>query len=376
MIPLKFIALALLLLFSCRAGAEAHPAFFLMTGDFATLERYYGNILDAYAKGHLSDDDLTEDFRRLKDAGPDGRFDEWVVAYPKSYAALLARGIRRVVGAWDRRGSDTADKTTDAQFKEFSEGLRLAKKDLLASIYLYPRPIASYAHLMMVARGDRRNIDLDRRKLLEAGLKIDPRAYWLRKEYLVGLEPKWGGSLKLMDEFVKECLGSPMNDKDKARIEALHYTARAWYFDHMHAYRQASDMHRKAYQFDHKAETMYWSAKAAADGNLPELALERYGELIAAHPDYRYGYRNRGYLYETHSKNEELAFKDYLAAAEHGDDWAQANVGWWYMAGRYVAKDFDQAERYLKLAAAQNNPNAIANLVSLERLRKEANGKR
>ena len=111
------------------------------------------------------------------------------------------------------------------------------------------------------------------------------------------------------------------------------------------------------------------------DGGFKDLALSRFNELIKAHPKYERGYTQRGFLYETNYKNDEKAFEDYLVAADLGSSWAQNRIGWWYMAGKYVALDYDKAELWLNRAAAQKNQTAIENLRNLEKLRRAGRAK-
>jgi Sel1 repeat len=70
----------------------------------------------------------------------------------------------------------------------------------------------------------------------------------------------------------------------------------------------------------------------------------------------------RGYLFETHRKDDARAMQDYLAAAERGNSWAQNKVGWWYLTGTELTKNVERAEHYFRLAAAQGNDEATQNL--------------
>lgn len=61
-------------------------------------------------------------------------------------------------------------------------------------------------------------------------------------------------------------------------------------------------------------------------------------------------------------KNEDLAFKWYLAAAEHGNADAQTQVGYMYRNGVGVEQDKDLAANWYAKGAAQGNANARYNL--------------
>lgn len=56
------------------------------------------------------------------------------------------------------------------------------------------------------------------------------------------------------------------------------------------------------------------------------------------------------------------AFAKLLREAKNGDDFAQMTIGNLYLAGQGVAKDYNQALRWLKAAANQENAQAQTNL--------------
>jgi TPR repeat protein len=80
----------------------------------------------------------------------------------------------------------------------------------------------------------------------------------------------------------------------------------------------------------------------------------------------------RAWLYESQLKDDVKAIKDYQVAADLGNAYAQNRVGWWHLTGKGVAKDLNRASQWFKLAAAQGNDNAIANLKYIDKLRKHS----
>ncbi len=342
----------------------------LQSRNYAELEQQFSRHLDSYAAGRISENELASKFAIFsRSYSLESRFDEWVSAYPKSYAARLARAMYGVSDAWRKRGSEFASQTTDRQLRGFVEQLKKAATDLQVSIELYSRPVESYRHLIRISMG----LGLGAgRSFLDAALKLDGEAYYPRFDYLNSITPKWGGSVRQMESFIEESRRSPMSDKDKVRLEVEHHSflAQQAFWDKQ--YISASEHYLKAYQLLNDAKWLYWSGKSALDGGFKELAFSRFNELIEAHPKYEWGYNQRGLLYEEHLKNDEKAFKDYLVAAGLGNSWAQNRVGWWYMTGKYVAQDYDKAKLYFNRAAAQKNKTAIENLYNLDKLRQLA----
>ena len=74
-----------------------------------------------------------------------------------------------------------------------------ATRALRASLPLDDRPLLSYSLLIDLTRhhGDE---DYARR-LLDAGLRLDPHGYILRLRYMTTLETRWGGSVRAMERL-------------------------------------------------------------------------------------------------------------------------------------------------------------------------------
>lgn len=345
------------------------PYVSLSAGQYAELEAQYAPLLKAYLAGEIPEEDVSEKLNVFGKADLEQRFDAWVKAYPKSYTARLARGIARMSQAWRLRGDKFANETTDNQFKSFLEGLSQAEADLNASIPLYPKPIWSYSALIRVSMG--RDTDLAKgRALLDKALKLDPRAVDPRADYQMLLTPKWGGSVALMEEFLKECNNAPLTQKNKEKLQLRHHVQLGWHAKQEKEYKRASDNFLKAYELEHEPHWLFESGQAAMDGNFNELSFQRFDALVKAHPKYAYGYTKRGWLYEAYLKDDAKAFSDYVIAADLGNSWAQNRVGWWLLTGKGVKQDYDRAELYLRRAADQKNDTAVANLKHLEKLRK------
>jgi Sel1 repeat/Domain of unknown function (DUF4034) len=346
----------------------------LAAGDYAYLEEKYAILLKSHLDGKISEEDLSLKFKIFSNSpGLESNFDHWVQSYPKSYSARLARALFRISAAWEVRGIKFSNETTDEQINRFKGELREAAYDLDASLKLYSRPIGSYTALMKVSLGLGSETHYRRQLLIDA-LEIDPQAFLPRKAYQYSLTPKWGGNVQSLEDFLKECKKSSMTAKDKERIQAYHHLYLGENALFAKQYKQASDQYFMAYQLDFDPNSILNSGQSALDGSLYDLAFQRFNTLVKMHPKNPYGYNKRGWIYEIHFKNDEKSFDDYLTAADLGDSYAQNRVGWWYMTGRFVSKDYTKAEVYLKRAAEQKNETAIVNLKNLEALRNASSG--
>ena len=83
--------------------------------------------------------------------------------------------------------------------------------------------------------------------------------------------------------------------------------------------------------------------------------------VIAANPNAPKDLVRRGRSNEKLGLIEE-AIKDYEAAADLGDAWAQGQFATFLMRGQFVPKDWPRARRLLQSAAAKGDATAKTNL--------------
>jgi TPR repeat protein len=343
----------------------------LSTKAYKELDNRLNGYLDLYARNNMTAEELALKFDMFsKMPGLEPRFNEWVKEFPESYSARLARGIYRVTDAWEKRGNQFASSTTDNQFKGFREILKEAQSDLKLSLGLYARPVDSYRYLVRVSKG----LGLgNERSMLDAGLGLDSKACEIRFEYFDAITPKWGGNKALMAAFLQESNKSPMSDKNKKRIEGKYFYSLAHQARLDKDYKSAETYLFKYYLTNKEPGALQSSGQAALDGDFKKVAFERFDQLASEHPKYPYGYELRGYLYETHFKDNAKAVADYLVASELGANWSQNRMGWYYMMGINVPTDLNKAKHFLELAAKQGNRSAAENLITLEKLQSRSN---
>jgi len=119
--------------------------------------------------------------------------DEWIEAYPKSFAARAARGAFRDATAWYFRGGAYAHKTAQERFDKMHQWQRKARADLLAALELEPKLVAAYDMLLRISRATSGTAE-ESRKLFDAAIRVCPLCYDVRESYLGTLDPRWGGS--------------------------------------------------------------------------------------------------------------------------------------------------------------------------------------
>lgn len=183
----------------------------LEKGDYATLDRTMNQIQHDYEDGKRSDINLLHLFRAFYNDDPTwiAKYDAWVAAYPKSYAAREARSIFLHTIAYKVRGSGYANQLQQSQIAIMQQYWDRSVADSQAAISLTAKPILSYYDILTVAKnvGARQICD----QMLALADKDDPHNYIVRFKYMLTLETRWGGSLQQMHPLIARV--RQLNDK-------------------------------------------------------------------------------------------------------------------------------------------------------------------
>jgi len=215
--------ISIIAVFTARAADAPQPLIWLKSGDYASLDHHLNALQSQYESGAATEDQLYTGFRELYEdnAGNERYFNDWVDAYPNSYAAHLARGTYLYRMGWFIRGEKYLSKTPRSQIARMSEYLERAQPDLLASTKLTSKPYLSALYMLNVTRlqGSSR----DHLHWYQEGMRIDPTNTKVRLRYMDTLRPRWGGSYEEMEAFLEETRKQTSDPKLLARLEiAIH----------------------------------------------------------------------------------------------------------------------------------------------------------
>ena len=255
----------------------------------------------------------------------DPTFDQWVQAYPDSFAARLARGAYYYRMAWAARGNDYYSATPREHLKRMETYLARSRPDLQASLELTAKPYLSTLYLLNVELLD--GSPEARRRWLDLGTSIDPNNVMLRKRYLVSLMPRWGGSFAQMRAYIDECA---QQDVPASTMTGLQVTL-------------AEDL----------AETAMRTAG-------PEEMLQRWDEVIqlsqsAADPPppvAMAGYAVSAWRLNRREDADRVLAQ--LAQMDLNDGWVLTQMGWIYVQEQRMA----EAWKVLTKGAMLNDANA------------------
>ena len=171
---------------------------------FETLTSLLEGLQDGYESGTATDSRVNFAYEAIANSDPahEPLLDEWVEVMPDHYVPLAARGMYRVNRGWNARGDRLARNTDDAQIRGMKSYHALALADMRAVIDRRPRFMVAYAEIISMAKSKRS--DELRDDTLKAALAIDPASYEVRKSYLFGLMPRWGGSYGAIRTFAAD----------------------------------------------------------------------------------------------------------------------------------------------------------------------------
>jgi hypothetical protein len=187
------------------------------------LDQHLNALQAQYESGAATEDQLYTGFRQLYEdqAGNERYFNDWVDAYPNSYAAHLARGTYYYRMAWFIRGSEYLGQIPSSRIERMSEYLGRAQPDLLASLKLTGKPYLSALYMLNVTHLE--GAKSEHLHWYQEGMRIDPTNTKLRLRYMETLRPRWGGSYEEMQGFLEETRRQTSDAKLLARLEiAIH----------------------------------------------------------------------------------------------------------------------------------------------------------
>ncbi|ULU27393.1 DUF4034 domain-containing protein [Dyella terrae] len=134
----------------------------------------------------------SSDMRSLMDA--------WKRQSPDNAFALAASGTAYVAMAQAQRGSEYADKTPQDAFDAMHRLLEQARSDLDRAATLDPKLTVSYAQMLHVGRMD--SDPAYAGAAAKRALSAAPASYAIYARLISMSQPKWGGSVALMDHLI------------------------------------------------------------------------------------------------------------------------------------------------------------------------------
>jgi tetratricopeptide (TPR) repeat protein len=133
--------------------------------------------------------------------------DEWVRQMPQSWVPYIARGFYFENQGWRNRGAKWASETSGTQVESMMDSFAHASRDFETALRLNRQLVVAYQQLISMAKAgsDKHNRSME---FLKQALAVCPRCLEVRRQYMVWLEPRWGGSHAAMQRFAEESQAS------------------------------------------------------------------------------------------------------------------------------------------------------------------------
>lgn len=175
-------------------------------GQFQELEDYYGSANESYLSGELPEGVYYDIFRRevFDSFSADDRalIDGWAQDFPQSWVAQGLRGIYYTNLGWRARGTAFASSTPDSNFESMNDYFAAALQSLDQALELNPLFQAGHRERINIGRASSAFESAD--YYFSIAEQYFPYSSDLRHEYMMSLQPRWGGSYPAMRQFALE----------------------------------------------------------------------------------------------------------------------------------------------------------------------------
>lgn len=205
----RYILILCFLFLSITSSVSANTNFdkieilqFLKNDDFGKLENIFAKYQERYEKDVSNEEDVYNSFNVFENSDPEleQHLNKWVLAKPDSYFSHMALGVYHYNLGWLSRGYKFADNTTSKQFAKMEAYFRKAEDEFKETIKLNPKMSIAYGYLIGIAGGNK----VVSRQVLDEALSHNPLSKIVRLYYINFLEPKWGGSLQDIENYIAE----------------------------------------------------------------------------------------------------------------------------------------------------------------------------
>ncbi|HKK20874.1 MAG TPA: hypothetical protein VJ983_05320 [candidate division Zixibacteria bacterium] len=210
--------------------------------------------------------------------------DAWVEA-TGSAIAYTARGFYMMTAATDARGGNFTSKTSKNRLLATRNMSNYAAEDLQKATELDPNLTPAWMGLIRVGMINSTSFTPD--DIFEQAIKHDCRSFYLRQQYMLSLQPRWGGSSEAMLGFAQFCL----EDLDKnPRFWVLQgdaYSDVADAFTWQGDYEKAVEMYSTALLYGDKLSTLQYRAYSLQKCGRDDEAERDLRTILSYDPSHR-----------------------------------------------------------------------------------------
>jgi len=282
-------------------------------GQGRQLDVEYDALVDDYLAGRLPEGSARRAYIKIFAEGDQetgALIDRWVEQSPTSAHALAARGMYRTERAIKSRGMEIAKDTPREKFEAMGYWLKRAQPDIEQALHTNPRILAAYEsmiHLASLASND----DLAEKTLADT-LKIDPTNFYVRVAYSLSKQPRWGGSLKAMDDLATEAETLSARNPRMAGLRMMALVERAEPYLREKKFEDVLREYERGLAHCPSPNYMGYAGSIAQHLQQHEHAIELFTQALRFNPNDRHARLNRARSHHS--------MKNFAAASADIDD--------------------------------------------------------
>ena len=355
---------------------------------FEVLDKELDKLQKDYENDPTKEIVLSRAFEAFENSDPllEKDIEFWIKQRPDSNHAHLASALYHLNIGWLYRGYGWSSETSEKQFAKMKAYFRKAKEEMLYVIEKNPKQTVAYTSLLdlLATEGQKEEY----RRYLKEALHHNPLSFLIRRMHLLMLQPKWGGSLAEIKEFMKETeklysqnsllkkqegfyefaqgekiLTAKNRDKATYRQSLPYYTQaieknpyhtylerRADIYFYLKEYKKALADYHQALRDDPQSETaLIGLAKCYRKQKEYDTALTYANKAVENDRMNPYALSTRGKIYYKMNRMND-AMLDLIDSLTYGDHLASAHkfLGYIYY---YTKKNYRFAAQELKIAS-------------------------
>jgi len=175
---------------------------------FSALESQFEDMLQQYKEEMQCEQYLQASYNLFNSTNAISLddLDLWVKK-TGSYVAFAARGIYKAQQGFKARGDEFDHFIAAPLSKKVAEMQHWhqdAAKDLMTAVDKNPALMPAYAWMISIAKAS--SLPFTPKQILQQAEAIDKRTFFVRYEYILSLQPRWGGSYEEMGRYAAQAL--------------------------------------------------------------------------------------------------------------------------------------------------------------------------
>ncbi len=296
------------------------------SNNFDDLNALFARVQLQYDDGTLTEDLLQSAFNAFYSADPRlaPKYDAWVMHFPHSYVAHLARAIYYRHLSLKERADETNGTSVPERTRRIEADDLRALQDLNESLALESKPLLSYLNAIRISSDAG-----ERRRLFNLAVEAMPDTFIIREAYMTVLQSRFGGSLNQMKAFLRECQQAHLSAIHMHEMQAFIREEEGRIDEYVTKnYAGAEAEFRKAAALDpcHCLHALNGElASALMKESKYRAAIVYLTRMVERNSDDAVALSNRGIAYSK-TGQQARALDDWIAAAERGDSYSQAQA--------------------------------------------------